>query len=99
MRDHVFSVRENGVVEEHRKSADKQGTKVDSSSLDLANQGGCVVGLSLSKEVSSMTRSSPQTITNKWCRQVRILLVVDVAVCLILFIVWLVVCCGTECIR
>ncbi|KAJ0535826.1 putative Longin domain-containing protein [Helianthus annuus] len=99
MRDHVISVRENGVVEEHRKSADKQGTKVDSSSLDLTNQGGSVAGLSLSKEVSSMSRSSTQTIRNKWCRQVRIVLAIDVAVCLILFIVWLVVCRGTECIR
>ncbi|MFS7917545.1 hypothetical protein Hanom_Chr03g00190301 [Helianthus anomalus] len=42
MRDHLISVRENGVVEEHRKSVDKQGTKVDSSSLDLTKQGGSV---------------------------------------------------------
>ncbi|KAJ0933914.1 hypothetical protein HanRHA438_Chr03g0101491 [Helianthus annuus] len=80
MRDHVISVRENGVVEEHSKSANKQGTKVDSSRLDLTNQGGSVAGLSLSKEVSSMSRSSPQTITNKRCRQVRILLAVQLVV-------------------
>lgn len=98
-RDHVIAVRENGVVEEHRKSADKGGTKVDSLSLDSNNQGGSVSGISLTKEVSSMTRSSTQTIRNKWCRQVRIVLAVDVAICLILFIVWIVVCRGTECIR
>ncbi|XP_024961862.1 phytolongin Phyl1.1-like [Cynara cardunculus var. scolymus] len=99
MRDHVISVRENGVVEEHRKSADKGGTKVDSLSLDSSNQGGSVAGISLTKEVSSMNRSSTQTVRNKWCRQVRIVLAIDVAVCLILFIVWIVVCHGTECIR
>ncbi|KAI3785402.1 hypothetical protein L1987_44520 [Smallanthus sonchifolius] len=96
MRDLVISVRENGVMEEHRKSADKQGTKVDSSSLGLTDQDGSVAG---TKEVSSMSRSSAQTIRNKWCRQVRIVLAVDVAVCFILFIVWLVVCRGTACIR
>lgn len=99
MRDHMISVRENGVVEEHRKSGDKGGSKVDSSSLDVNNQGGSVTGISLTKEVSSMNRSSNQTIRNKWCRQVRIVLAIDVAVCLILFIVWLVVCRGTQCLR
>lgn len=99
MRDHVITVRENGVVEEHRKSGDKGGNKVDPASLDSSNQGGSVTGISLTKEVSSMSRSSTQTIRTKWCRQVRIVLAIDVAVCLILFIVWIVVCRGTECIR
>ncbi|KAL8250740.1 hypothetical protein R6Q59_034433 [Mikania micrantha] len=99
MRDHVISVRENGVMEEHRKSADKQGTKVDSSSQGPTDQVGSLTGVSLTKEASSMTRSSSQTVRNKWCRQVRIVLAIDVAVCLVLFIVWLVVCHGTECIR
>lgn len=97
MRDHVITVRENGVVEDHRKSADKGGTKAD---LDSGNQGGSATGISLTKEVSSMSRSSAtQTIRSKWCRQVRIVLAIDVAVCLILFVVWIVVCRGTECIR
>lgn len=98
-RDHVISIRENGVGEEHRKSADKGGSKVDSSSLDPDNQAGSVTGISLTKEVSSMTRSSTQTVRAKWCRQVRIVLAIDVAVCVILFIVWIVICRGTECIR
>nr|XP_043617262.1 phytolongin Phyl1.1 [Erigeron canadensis] len=99
-RDHVISVRENGVVEDHRKSADKGGSKVDSSSVDPDNQGGgSVVGVSLTKEVSSMTRSSNQTVRTKWCRQVRIVLAIDIVICLILFIVWIVVCRGTECLR
>lgn len=96
MRDHVITVRENGVAEDHRKSADKGGTKAD---LDSNNHGGSITGISLTKEVSSMSRSSTQTIQNKWCRQVRIVLAIDVAVCLILFVVWIVVCRGTECIR
>lgn len=97
-RDHVISVRENGAADENRKSGDKGGAKVDSSSIDPDNQGGSVDGIA-SKEVSSMSRSTTQTIRNKWCRQVRIVLAIDVAVCLILFIVWIVVCRGTECIR
>lgn len=97
-RDHVISVRENGAADENRKSGDKGGAKVDSSSIDPDNQGGSVDGI-VSKEVSSMSRSTTQTIRNKWCRQVRIVLAIDVAVCLILFIVWIVVCRGTECIR
>ncbi|XP_071711720.1 phytolongin Phyl1.1-like [Rutidosis leptorrhynchoides] len=98
-KDHVISVRENGVDEEHRKHSDKSGSKVDSSSLDPDNQSGSLTGISLTKEVSSMTSSSNQTVRNKWCRQVRIVLAIDVAVCLVLFIVWIVVCRGTECIR
>lgn len=94
-RDHVISVRENGaVVEDHRKSADKGGSKVDDD-----NQGGTVAAIQLTKEVSSMSRPSTQVVRTKWCRQVRIVLAVDVVVCLILFIVWIVVCRGTECIR
>ncbi|KAK9054288.1 hypothetical protein SSX86_025366 [Deinandra increscens subsp. villosa] len=90
MRDHVVTVRESGVVEEHKKSADKQ---------DLNNHGGSVMGVSLTKEGSSMSRSRTQAVRNKWCRQVRIVLAIDLAVCLILFVVWMVVCRGTECIR
>ncbi|KAL7607278.1 phytolongin Phyl1.1 [Lactuca sativa] len=99
MRDHVITVRENGVGEDHRKSADKGGTKPDLASLDSSNEVGSMTGVSLTKEVSSMGRSNTQNIRNKWCRQVRIVLAIDVAVCLILFVVWIVVCRGTECIR
>ncbi|PWA46331.1 Longin domain-containing protein [Artemisia annua] len=67
-RDHVISVRENGAADENRKSGDKGGAKVDSSSIDPDNQGGSVDGI-VSKEVSSMSRSTTQTIRNKWCRQ------------------------------
>ncbi|XP_071731388.1 phytolongin Phyl1.1-like [Rutidosis leptorrhynchoides] len=93
-KDHVISI-----GEEHRKSADKGGSKVDSSSLDPDNQGAYVMGISLTKEVSSMTSLSTQTVRTKWCHQVRIVLAIDVAICLVLFIVWIVVCRGTECIR
>ncbi|MFS7947224.1 hypothetical protein Hanom_Chr06g00545611 [Helianthus anomalus] len=44
------------------------------------NQRSIGANISLSKEVSSMSRSSPQTITNKRCRQVRILLAVQVLI-------------------
>ncbi|KAI3761117.1 hypothetical protein L1987_51525 [Smallanthus sonchifolius] len=99
MRDHVINVRESGAVEEYRKSANKQGAKVDVSCLDVNNQGGSVAGVSLTREVSSVSRSRNQTVRNKWCRQVRIVLAIDVAVCLVLFVVWMMVCRGTECIH
>ncbi|KAL1542737.1 phytolongin Phyl1.1-like [Salvia divinorum] len=44
-------------------------------------------------------KTSPQYLRDKWCRQVRIVLAIDAAVCLVLFVIWLVICNGVECIR
>lgn len=45
------------------------------------------------------TKSSSQNVRDKWCRQVRIVLAIDAAVCILLFVIWLVICRGIECIR
>ncbi|KAK3014798.1 hypothetical protein RJ639_009129 [Escallonia herrerae] len=98
MKDHLIAVRDIE-LEEHRKSADR-GVKVDSGTLDSNNQGAPVSSISLQKDLRSMrTRSSTQNLRKKCCRQVRIVLAIDAAVCLVLLVIWLVICSGIECIR
>ncbi|XP_047326941.1 phytolongin Phyl1.1-like [Impatiens glandulifera] len=55
----------------------------------------------LQKE-SSLRRSlsgGSQNARRKWCRQVRIILAIDAGLCLIMLVVWLVVCRGIQCLR
>lgn len=98
VKDHVIAMRDVE-LEEHRKSTDR-GTRVDSGNLDGISQGGAGAPGSLQKDMGSMRmRSSSQNIRKKWWRQVRIVLAIDVAVCVILFAIWLVICHGISCIR
>ncbi|KAK7271403.1 hypothetical protein RJT34_27267 [Clitoria ternatea] len=93
VKDHVITMRDVE-LEEHRKSTDR-GPRVDSGNLDSVNQGGAGGSVSLQKDTSSMRmRSAPQNIRKKWWRQVRVVLAIDAAVCIILFIIWLVICHG-----
>lgn len=97
-KDHVITMRDVE-LEEHRKSTDR-GINTDSMSvtLDPTNQVGA--GSSLQKDLGSMRiRSGSQSIRKKWWRQVRIVLAVDAAVCLILFVIWLFICGGIKCIH
>lgn len=97
-KDHVISMRDVE-LEEHRKSTDR-GVKVDSVNVECTSQGGGGASFSLQKDLGSMRmRSGPQSIGKKWWRQVRIVLAIDAAVCLILFVVWLIICHGISCIR
>ncbi|KAK6940374.1 hypothetical protein RJ641_029905 [Dillenia turbinata] len=98
MKDHVVSVREND-VEEHSKSMDRG--KADSATIDLGSQGGAASPMSLQKDFSSrrMIRSSSQSVRRNWHRQVKIVLAIDLLVCVTLFGIWLIVCHGFECIR
>jgi len=98
VKDHVISMRDVE-LEEHKKSTDK-GSRPDSGNLDGINQGGAATSSSLQKDMGSMrTRSGPQNVRKKWWRQVRIVLAIDAAVCIILFVIWLVICRGISCIR
>ncbi|WCJ34988.1 SNARE-like superfamily protein [Euphorbia peplus] len=95
LKDHVIAFRDIE-LEEHRKSADR-GVKIDLS-LDSSSQGAVASPISLQKDLGSMRiRSSAQSIRKKWWRQVRIVLAVDAAVCLILFIIWVSICGGFGC--
>ncbi|KAI9099595.1 hypothetical protein K1719_024600 [Acacia pycnantha] len=96
-KDHVIAMRD-AEVEEQRKSTDR-GIKVDSGNMDSNSQDGPGASFSLQKDLGSMRmRSRPQTIHKKWWRHVRIVLAIDAAVCLILFVIWLIVCNGISCI-
>lgn len=97
MKDHAIAMRDIE-TEEHRRSTDR-GVKIDSGGpLDSNDQG--TSASPLQKDFSSSRiKSSSQNLQNKWCRQVRIVLAIDAAICVVLFIIWLVICHGTECIR
>ncbi|XP_004499707.1 phytolongin Phyl1.1 [Cicer arietinum] len=98
VKDHVIAMRDIE-LEEHRKSTER-GTRTDSGNLDSISQGGAGASASLQKDIGSMRmRSGPQNVHKKWWRQVRIVLAIDAAVCIILFIIWLVICRGISCIR
>ncbi|KAM7511467.1 hypothetical protein LguiB_010342 [Lonicera macranthoides] len=98
MKDHVVAMRDIE-LEEHRRSIDR-GVKVELGSSDSNNQGGSMSAISLQKDSGSMRiRATSQSVRNKWCRLVRIILVIDAAVCLVLFAIWLVICRGIECLR
>ncbi|XP_027330293.1 phytolongin Phyl1.1 isoform X3 [Abrus precatorius] len=98
VKDHVIAMRDVE-LEEHRKSTDR-GPRVDSGNLDCISQGNAGASVSLQKDMGSMRmRSAPQNIRKKWWRQVRIVLAIDAAVCIILFIIWLLICHGISCIR
>lgn len=97
-KDHVISIRDIE-LEEHRKSTDR-GAKLDSAALDSTNQAGAGSSISLQKDLGSMRiRTSSQSIRKKWWRQVRIVLAIDVAICVILFVIWLSICGGFGCTR
>ncbi|OMO85239.1 hypothetical protein CCACVL1_10333 [Corchorus capsularis] len=98
LKDHVIAVRDIE-LEEHRKSTDR-GVKVDPTAMDPNNQNGASSSISLQKDLGSMRiRTSSQNIRKKWWRLVRIVLAIDAAVCLILFVIWLSICKGIECTR
>ncbi|KAK9279877.1 hypothetical protein L1049_013560 [Liquidambar formosana] len=99
MKDHVIVMRDID-VEEHRKSTDR-GVKADLGTLDSSNQGDVVSSISLQKDLGSMRirSGSHSVIRNKWRRLVRIVLAIDAAVCVILLVIWLLICRGIECIR
>ncbi|VFQ82199.1 unnamed protein product [Cuscuta campestris] len=89
-KDHMVGVR--GIeLEERRKSNER---------VDLEASGGSPA--LLQKDFGSgrmATRGgNNQSFQKKWCRLVRIILAVDGAVCLVLLVIWLVVCEGTKCL-
>lgn len=98
VKDHVIVMRDVE-LEEHRKSTDR-GVRADSGNLDGISQGGAGASSSLQKDIgSTRMRQTPHNVRKKWWRQVRIVLAIDAAVCIILFVIWLVVCRGISCIR
>lgn len=101
MKDHVIAMRDIE-LEEHRKSTDRVA-KVDTGTLDSNSQSGAVSGnAAVPKDMGPSlmrTRSGNQNIRKKWCRQVRIVLAIDAAVCLVMLVIWLIICGGTTCLH
>ncbi|KAL0437881.1 UNVERIFIED_CONTAM: Phytolongin Phyl1.1 [Sesamum latifolium] len=99
MKDHVIAVTVRDTeMEEHRRSTDR-GVKIDSGLLNSSSQGTSSASPMRKEFGSTRIKSGSQNLQRKWCRQVRIVLAIDAAVCLVLFIIWLIICHGTECIR
>ncbi|CAI0556425.1 unnamed protein product [Linum tenue] len=92
-KDHVIAMRDidsNKACELTTQDTSSQGASVgipqSSAQKDL---GGSTMRI----------RPSSQNIRKKWWRQVKIVLAIDVVVCLVLFIIWLSICGGLRCIR
>lgn len=97
-KDHVIAMRDIE-LEEHHNATDRV-VKVDKETLDSDCRSGVTSTVSLQKDFALMrTRSGNKSFRKKWCRQVRIVLAVDAAVCLVLFLTWLIICGGFECMR
>ncbi|XP_073159494.1 phytolongin Phyl1.1-like isoform X2 [Henckelia pumila] len=98
-KDHVISVRGDIEIEEHRRSIERV-VNVESGDLDSIHQGGARdLASPLRKDLNTARiRSSSQNLHKKWCRQVRIVLAIDAAICVVLFVIWLFICHGTKCI-
>lgn len=99
-KDHVISVRGDIEIEEEHRRSNERAVNVESGSLDSIHQGGGRdLASPLRKDLNTVrVRSSSQNLHKKWCRQVRIVLAIDAAVCVVLFVIWLVICHGTKCI-
>lgn len=91
-KDHAIFMRDIE-MEEHRRSS---SGRINSGTLDTSNDQGTSAS-PLHKDYTSSRNS--QNLHKKWCRQVRIVLAIDAAVCVVLFIIWLVICRGIVCIR
>lgn len=96
-KEHTIAMRDIE-MEEHRKSTDRV-RGVDLGARDCNSYGAGGSPVSLTKEFGSgRMRGSNPNFQKKWCRLVRIILAVDAAVCLLLLVIWLVVCEGTKCL-
>ncbi|KAK4341253.1 hypothetical protein RND71_039754 [Anisodus tanguticus] len=92
MKDHAIAMRASIELEEYCKSTER-----DSGDIDKNNQGTIVPP---PKEFGLIrSRSGSKNFQRRWCRQVRIVLAIDAAVCLVLFAIWLFICQGTKCLR
>lgn len=94
MKEHAIAMRDIQ-MEEHRRSTDR-AIKMDSENLESTRLDAS--GSSLSRKDSARLRSSNSNVRRKYWRQVRIVLAIDAAVCLLLFVIWLLICGGTRCI-
>ncbi|KAL3335190.1 hypothetical protein AABB24_031407 [Solanum stoloniferum] len=90
--DHVIAIRD-AELEEDRKSTELQR-------VDMNDQDAVVIPIMSQKELCLVRNiTSSQNFQKKWCRHVRIIIAIDVVVCLVLLVIWLVICEGTKCLH
>ncbi|KNA17029.1 hypothetical protein SOVF_083790 [Spinacia oleracea] len=91
------SLKQDKKVKDHHMIA-MRGIELEEncSSADSSTAGATVSPLALHKDMSSSMRMRSR---RKWCRLVRLVLVVDAVVCIILLLVWLLICHGFQCVR
>lgn len=95
VKDHHMIAMRGIELDENCRSAD-HGLRSDSES----NSAGATASpLALRKDLSASMRTRAQTVRRKWCRLVRLVIVVDVAICIVLLLVWLLICQGLKCVR
>ncbi|CAM8982067.1 unnamed protein product [Rhodiola kirilowii] len=95
-RDHV--TRRDIELEDRKKSTDKC-VKVDLTAYDADSRGIHGSSSPLPKDFRTLKRSGSHIIRANWCRQVRIILAIDAAICVMLLAIWLFICHGIECVR
>lgn len=88
--DHVIAIRD-AELEEDRNSTEL---------IDTNDQDTVVIPIMSQKELCLVRNiTSSQNFQKKWCRHVRVILAIDVVVCLVLLVIWLVICEGTKCLH
>ncbi|CAN0887977.1 Phytolongin Phyl1.1 [Linum grandiflorum] len=88
---HVIGMRDVESSEQRKSTDHRGGGVVKSSSSESSAQD--------QKDLGSARIRSSSCIRKKWWRQVRIVLAIDAAVCVVLFVIWLSICGGLGCIR
>eukprot|EP00268_Persea_americana_P043101 TRINITY_DN4321_c0_g1_i1.p1 TRINITY_DN4321_c0_g1~~TRINITY_DN4321_c0_g1_i1.p1 ORF type:complete len:274 (+),score=47.40 TRINITY_DN4321_c0_g1_i1:462-1283(+) len=94
MKDRSIEAKDT-VLEDHNHNTDR-GMTINMGTE--SNQGG-MSSISLQKSSSSTRIRGQQLARRKWWRHVRIIIAIDVVICLVLFGIWLGICRGFQCIH
>ncbi|KAJ4783215.1 Phytolongin Phyl1.1 [Rhynchospora pubera] len=80
---------------ENDENAENRGVRVDT----MPEEGRTGTSFSLDRATSMGRNRRQLSGRNLWCRHVKIVIAIDVVICVVLFIVWLVVCKGFQCVK
>ncbi len=67
--------------------------------LDIMVESGSAQGSGHNLERSSNRHRVQQLVRRTWSWKVKLVLAVDIVFCIILFVIWLVICKGFHCVR
>lgn len=77
------------------ENVDNRGVRVDIT----PDEGRTSTSFSIERNTSMGHTRRQMSGRSIWCRYVKIVVAIDVAICVVLFIVWLVVCKGFQCVK